>query len=50
MSMQPRIEVVGEERMLHRNADRAIVLTLVCTRTTQQVSGVKDGRDRGAGR
>ena len=46
--MQRRIEVDGDERMLHRNADDAIALTFVCTRTTQQVSVREDGRD-GAG-
>ncbi len=41
MSVQPRIEVDDGERVLHRNADPSIALAFVCTRTTQQVSGLE---------
>jgi hypothetical protein len=49
MFMQPRIEVDGDGRMLHCNADHAIAMMSFCTRATQQVSGPEDGRE-GAGR
>jgi hypothetical protein len=38
-----RIEVDGEERMLHRNADHVIGLMSFCTRTTQQMRALGDG-------
>lgn len=47
MSSQSRTEVDRDERMLHRNADHEFAETSFCTRTTQQVDGLEDGREGG---